>query len=95
MGKEEGADGDGGGLSLPLNPPGIQPRLCMPIICFSHCSAQVYFLVLSLSPCCCELSHFTKPKLPGVRHNEFPGKRNVGTHVDCWDANKVTAVSSI
>lgn len=97
--KEQMGMGGEGGLSLSLNPPGIQISLACACLSFSSHTAQHSFLIFLCSPCLpvavsC-LSFHTKPKLPGVRHHELPGKRNVGTHVDGWDADKVTAVSSI
>lgn len=72
-----------------------QPLLCMSIICFSHCQHGLLIFLCSL---CLPVAHmgcssfYTNPKLPGVRHNEYPSKTNTGARVDCWDANKITAI---
>ena len=98
-GKGEAADGDGG-LSLSLNPPGVQISLSCACPSSASHTAQPRLLIFLCSLCLpvayvdC-LSFYTNPKLPGAKHNEFPGTTNVGAHVDCWDANKITAVISI
>lgn len=95
-GKGREADEDRGSFTLFEWPRSSHwPLLCVPIICFSHCQHGLLIFLCSL---CLPVAHmgcssfYTNPKLPGVRHNESPSKTNMGAHVDCWDANKITAI---
>lgn len=100
MGERESSRQGRGRLSLSLNPSRVQISLSCACPSSASHTAQHRLLIFLCSLCLpvayvgC-LSFYTNPKLPGARHNEILGTTNMGARVDCWDANKITAIIGI